>query len=108
MSTIRDITPSELKLRLDAGEHPKLLDVRESWERAIARLPDSVHIPLREVAARTGELEPDQELIIYCKSGLRSRRAAEFLATRGFSRLANLAGGIDGWREEVDPELPDY
>jgi rhodanese-related sulfurtransferase len=105
---IPEIAPQELKRRLDAGESITVLDVREPWECAIARLQGTVNIPLNEIPARLLELDSNAELVVMCKVGGRSRRAAEFLSARGFSRVANLAGGIDAWAREIDPSLSAY
>jgi|SRR5665213_153954 len=108
MAMIPEIAPQELKRRLDAGETITVLDVREPWECAIARLDGSVNIPLNDIPARLQELDSTAELVVMCKVGGRSRRAAEFLSARGFSRVANLAGGIDAWTREIDPTLSAY
>jgi len=108
MATVTEISPQEIKRRLDAGESLTVLDVREPWECAIARLPGTMHIPLGELPARVGELNRAAELITLCKAGGRSRRAAEFLLSHGFSRVANLTGGIDAWARDIDPTLPTY
>lgn len=108
MSSIPEIAPEELKRRLDAGEKLTVLDVREPWELAIARLPGIVHIPLGEVPARLAEIDRDRPLIVMCKAGGRSLRAAQFLAARGFAQVANLTGGIDAWSQRIDPSLPTY
>jgi adenylyltransferase/sulfurtransferase len=105
---VTELSVQELKRRLDAGEKLVVLDVREPWELAIAQLPDIVHIPLGQLAARLSELTPDSEVVVMCRSGSRSRRAAEFLASRGFGRVANLSGGINAWAEEIDPNLSSY
>lgn len=105
---VKEVSVRELKHRLDAGEKFQLLDVREPWEVAIARLPASTHIPLGQLPARLSELPTDSDIIVMCKSGGRSRRAAEMLAARGFDRTANLTGGIDAWAHEIDPTLPTY
>ena len=105
---VPELSVQELKSRLDAGEKLIVLDVREPWELAIARLPDVVHIPLGQLTARLQELKPDSEVVVMCKSGARSRRAAEFLASKGFARVANLSGGINAWTEEIDPSLSSY
>lgn len=114
MSTPNDIipemTPSELKSRLDQ-EHPLVLvDVREPFEREIADLPESGQhrIPVAQFLDRMGELDPEENLVIYCRSGARSGWAAKQLAERGFTRVWNLKGGVLGWREEVDPTLEAY
>jgi len=105
---VEEIAPGELKRRLDAGEHLCVLDVREQWEVAIARLPGSLHIPLNEIPLRLKELDANSDIIVMCKAGGRSRRAAEFLARSGFRNVSNLTGGIDAWSSDVDPTLPPY
>ncbi len=105
---VKEISVQELKRRLDAGDKLQLIDVREPWEVAIARLPGSTHIPLGQLPARLGELQTDSDIIVMCKSGGRSRRATELLLTRGFERAANLTGGIEAWADEIEPDLPTY
>ncbi|HET9947932.1 MAG TPA: rhodanese-like domain-containing protein [Longimicrobiales bacterium] len=104
------ITPTELKARLDAGDVPVLVDVRELYEADIADLPDhgQIRIPTPEFAQRYGELDPDQELVLYCRTGRRSEWAARVLLEKGYRRVLNLKGGVLGWRNEVDPDLPAY
>ena len=108
MAAIAEVGPAELKRRLDAGETLTLLDVREPWEVAIASIPGSLNIPLGEVPQRLGELDGRRPLVVMCKVGGRSLRAAQFLAGRGFSDVANLSGGIDAWAQEIDPSVPMY
>jgi rhodanese-related sulfurtransferase len=105
---VSEIDALELKRRLDSGEALTVLDVREPWEVAIARVPGSLHIPMGEVPARLGELDAARDLIVMCKSGGRSLRVAQFLAARGFGRVANLTGGIDAWKRDIDPTLDTY
>ena len=105
---VPELAPQQLKRRLDAGEPLRLLDVREPWECAIARLPGSVNIPLGEIPVRWQELDAESEIIVVCKAGTRSRRAAQFLSAQGLRRVANLSGGIDAWTRDVDPSLPSY
>ena len=105
---VKEVSVQELKRRLDAGENFLLLDVREPWEVAIARLPGSTSIPLGQLSAHLAELHSDADIIVMCKSGGRSHRATEMLTARGFSRAANLSGGIDAWADEIDPNLPTY
>jgi adenylyltransferase/sulfurtransferase len=105
---IDHITPTELKARLDAGERPAILDVREGWELEIARLEAATHIPMNEIPERLQELDPARELIVMCRSGARSLRVAEYLAGQGFGRVANLSGGILAWGEDIDPTLRAY
>ena len=108
MSMTARTLPAELKRRLDAGEALCLLDVREPWEVAISALPGARHIPLHDIPARLQELDAGAAIIVLCKGGGRSRRAAKYLAACGFSRVSTLAGGIDAWAREVDPDLPTY
>ena len=107
---IPEITPIELKERLDRNDQIVLVDVREPHERAIVDLPEvgQVRIPLREIPDRAGELDPAAELVFYCRSGARSGKAALQLQARGFARVLNLQGGLLRWREEVDPSLRAY
>ena len=103
-----DITPQELKARLDAGRPPVLLDVREEWETRLCRLPDAVHIPIEEIEFRVEELNPDDEIVVYCHQGVRSAAVARWLEGLGFRRVRNLAGGLDAWARTVDPTMRRY
>ena len=107
---VPEITPTQLKERLDAGDVPVLVDVRESFEVAIADLPDhgQVRIPTGEFPQRYGELDPDAELVVYCRSGSRSAWAAAVLMQSGYENVLNLSGGVLRWRAEVDPSLTAY
>ncbi|MGH8256225.1 MAG: rhodanese-like domain-containing protein [Steroidobacteraceae bacterium] len=105
---VTEISPQELKHRLDAGEALQVLDVREPWECAIVSLPGTVNIPLAQVPQRLKELDAGRELIAMCKAGGRSRRAVQYLQTAGFQQVANLTGGIDAWARDIDPDLPTY
>jgi adenylyltransferase/sulfurtransferase len=102
-----DLLVTELSDRIEDGEDVQLVDVRQPWEAAIASLPGSILIPLRELPARLHELDPGREVITYCHSGYRSADAAAFLREEGF-RARSLAGGIDAWSRHVDPEVPRY
>jgi molybdopterin/thiamine biosynthesis adenylyltransferase/rhodanese-related sulfurtransferase len=104
---IPQITPKELKQRLDAGEDIFVLDVREPHEYQIVNIGAPL-IPLGELPNRINELDPDREIVVHCKSGGRSQKAAEFLQKSGFRNVANLAGGITAWATDVDPKLPKY
>lgn len=107
---VPEITPTELKARLDAGDVPVLVDVREGWEANIADLPDhaQVRIPTGELMQRLGELDPAREHVVYCRSGKRSAWATLVLRQSGFEKVANLKGGVLAWREDVDPSLEAY
>lgn len=84
-----------------------LLDVREPNELATCQVPGSLHIPMREIPARMGEL-PDAHVLVLCHHGGRSARVTQFLRANGFERATNVAGGIDAWAVEIDPTLPRY
>lgn len=105
---VGELTAAELKARLDAGEQPFVVDVREAWELEIARLPGVVHIPMGEIVQRLGELDPARETIVMCRSGGRSMQVAQFLARNGFRAVLNLSGGILGWSRDVDPSVATY
>lgn len=104
-----EITATELKQRMDNGDDIQLIDVREADERAIATIPNAIHIPLGQVMARASEIDPSRETVIHCKMGGRSARAIEALNRSGFEgKLINLKGGIIAWSNEVDPTVPKY
>lgn len=103
-----DITPVELKAKLDRKERFELVDVREEYELDIAALPYTKWIPLRELGERVGELDPGAETVVYCRSGSRSAHAVEFLRRSGFAKARNLTGGILRWSDDVDPKIEKY
>lgn len=106
----REITPAQLADRLRSGRPTLLVDVREDWEREIAKIAGDVHIPMAEVVQRGAEFRPPEGglTIIYCHAGVRSMRVADYLEQSGIPDLLSLAGGIDAWSWEVDPKLPRY
>ncbi len=103
-----EISPRELKSRLDAGRAPVLLDVRQDWETRLCRLPHALHIPIEEIELRVEELNPEDEIVVYCHQGVRSAAVAHYLRQLGFTRARNLAGGLDAWARTVDPSMPRY
>jgi rhodanese-related sulfurtransferase len=105
---IVEIEPAALKVLLECAQPPLVLDVRENWERAAARLPGTVDIPMMEVPQRLAELPRDRQIVVMCHGGVRSLKVAHFLAQNGFSQLANLTGGIHAWACEVDPAIGTY
>jgi rhodanese-related sulfurtransferase len=105
---VHELTPSEFVAQRAAGGSAILLDVREGWELDVARLPDTVHIPMDEVPARLAELERDRDIVVVCRSGGRSLTVARFLEAQGYPSVANLTGGILAWRQELDPTLAAY
>ena len=109
-TVVPEITPAELNDRFEREDVPVLVDVREPFERDIGDLPDhgQLSIPTSQFVERIGQLDPDKEVVVYCRSGGRSEQVARYLAQRGFERVLNLRGGILGWRQDVDPSLPTY
>ena len=106
---MEEITSTELKQRLDNGDDIQLIDVREDYELAIAKIPGATHIPLAQVLARMDEIDPSRETVVHCKMGGRSARAIDALQRSGFTgKLINLKGGIIGWSNEVDPTVAKY
>ena len=104
-----EITPREMKRRLDLGDCVVLVDVRESWEIEIAALPGSRHIPLCELRYRAyEEIDPEDEVVLYCHGGVRSMDAALLLWELGYEHVRSLAGGIERWALEVDTSVPRY
>jgi adenylyltransferase/sulfurtransferase len=103
-----EITVAELdeKLRTNGGTY--ILDVREPYEYDICKLPDSNLIPLNELSQRVHELDRNQDMVVLCRTGIRSAKAVKFLQEAGFERIKNLKGGIMAWADEIDPSLPKY
>jgi adenylyltransferase/sulfurtransferase len=104
---IPQLTVQELKARIDAGEDVQLIDVREPWEAQIAQIGGKL-IPQNDVPNRLAELDRNREVVIHCKSGGRSQRIAEFLQQQGYPKVANVAGGITAWSDQIDPSVPKY
>jgi len=102
------ITVQALKDTIENDGHVVLLDVREPMEWEIARLEDAVLMPVAQVAARVNELSTADDIVVYCKSGIRSARITNFLRELGFRKVKNLVGGIDAWAEFIDPDMPTY
>jgi rhodanese-related sulfurtransferase len=103
-----EISPQDLKARLDRQEAPLLLDVRQDWEVQLCRLPNAVHIPIEELELRVEELSPQDEIVVYCHQGVRSAAVAEYLRSRGFGNVRNLTGGLDYWARAIDPSMRRY
>ena len=103
-----EATVEELKTRLDRHESFLLLDVREPQEFEICRIPGSVLIPLGDLPSRLFELEGRDDMIVHCKSGVRSGKAVRLLREAGYSKARNLKGGILAWINRIDPTLPKY
>ncbi|MEZ5459522.1 MAG: rhodanese-like domain-containing protein [Steroidobacteraceae bacterium] len=106
--SIPETTPSEVHARRSRGEPFVLLDVREPWELELCAVDWAKAIPMNDVPDRLAELDPGTPLVVMCHHGGRSLRVAQFLAQRGYRQVANLTGGIDAWREQIDPSMRPY
>ncbi|MBR9988553.1 MAG: ThiF family adenylyltransferase, partial [Gemmatimonadetes bacterium] len=109
-NAIPQITPAELRQRIDAGENIAIIDVREPFEWDIANLGEfgARLIPLDQVLDRKGEIDSASDVVLYCRSGSRSAGAIRQLRAHGFDRLINLKGGIRSWATDIDPSMPTY
>ncbi|HME57634.1 MAG TPA: molybdopterin-synthase adenylyltransferase MoeB [Terracidiphilus sp.] len=104
---IPQLAVKELKRRIDAGEDVYILDVREPYEYRIAQIGGKL-IPHTDVPNRLAEIDRNREVIVQCRSGVRSQHVAEFLKQQGYPRVVNLAGGILAWADEIDPKMQKY
>ncbi|HKX31824.1 MAG TPA: rhodanese-like domain-containing protein [Blastocatellia bacterium] len=109
MANYEVITPEELKSKLDAGIKFRLIDVREPQEYQVARIEGAELKPLGQIMQWAQQLpDKDEEIVLHCHHGMRSDRACQFLAAQGFTKLRNLAGGIDEWSARIDASVPRY
>lgn len=109
MMTITEIEAKDLeKVLKDKPNEIVLLDVRNDTELAICKLDGAIHIPLPQLPARVDELDSNADMVVFCRSGVRSANAIMFLQQSGFNKLRNLKGGILAWAEQVDPSMPTY
>jgi rhodanese-related sulfurtransferase len=103
-----EITPAEVKQRLDRGEKLVLIDVRELWEFSVCRIEGAKLIPMGTVPANLQALDTDDEIVVYCHHGVRSLDVAVWLRGQGVEGAKSLAGGIERWSVEIDPNVPRY
>jgi sulfur-carrier protein adenylyltransferase/sulfurtransferase len=103
-----EITPRELAELLKSGSSLDLIDVREPHEWEIGRIQGARLIPLGEFPEHLGEFDASREIVVQCRSGVRSAKAVRQLQAAGFSRVKNLTGGILRWSDDVDPTIPKY
>jgi rhodanese-related sulfurtransferase len=104
-----EITPDEVKAKLDAGDQFTLLDVREPWEVETARIDGAKLIPMGDVPSRAHqELDPEDHIVVYCHHGMRSLNVAAWLRQQGFEKAQSMAGGIDAWSRQVDAKVAVY
>jgi rhodanese-related sulfurtransferase len=103
-----EISPREVKERLDRGEKVLLVDVREPWEYAQCRIQGAMLIPMGNIPASLQQLDGDEDVICYCHHGMRSLDVATWLRSQGVASAKSMTGGIDRWSTEVDPAVPRY
>lgn len=104
---VPEISVEEFRRRLDRGDDLFVLDVREPHEYQICNL-NGYLMPLGDVPKRVHELDSSREIVVHCRSGVRSAKAVDFLRQAGFSKVHNLAGGILAWADRIDPSVPKY
>jgi len=107
---VREIDVHALQQLLTAQESVHLLDVRQPWEHALAALPGSQLVPLPLLPTQMESIKPPAGalLVVYCHHGVRSLAAARFLEQAGYAQVASLAGGIEAWSCDIDPQVPRY
>ena len=105
---MREMTPRELKAKIESGDDFLLIDVREPHEFELCKIPGARLIPLNSIPHHMSELDPDGEIVLQCRSGRRSADALQFLQANGFTNLWNLKGGILAWADDVDPTITKY
>jgi len=104
-----EITPEEVKSKVDAGESFRLLDVREPWEFDRAKIEGAKPMPMGEVPSRAHqELDPDAHIVVVCHHGVRSLNVTHWLRQQGFENVQSMRGGIDAWSRTVDQKVPVY
>ena len=105
-----EISTSELSSRIAGAKPPELilLDVREPWEYATAKIEGSTLIPMGDIPGRLQELDPEAHIVTICHAGVRSMNVAVWLRNQGIEKVQSLRGGIDAWSREVDPSVPRY
>jgi rhodanese-related sulfurtransferase len=108
MPQVKELSVEELKAKLERGETPMIIDVREEWEYQIARLPQATLIPMNTIPSKLGELDKNAEIVVHCHHGGRSWNVAAYLQQNGFRNVRNLTGGIDAWARRVDNDVRTY
>jgi len=111
MSLPIEVTPLEVKRRLDEGEKLKLIDVREAFEHQLTRIEGAELIPMNTVPQRVQEIDAQAEsatLVIFCHHGMRSLNVADWLRRQGVENCQSMSGGIERWSLEIDPKVPRY
>ncbi len=108
MGDSMEITTDELKAKMGSGAKITLVDVREPWEWNLCHLEGARHIPMGEIPVRHLELDPEDDVVVYCHVGQRSAMVVQYLRKQGFQKAVNLRGGIEAWASQVDPTLRRY
>ena len=108
MNDIQEIDAPTLKKQIDSHADIELIDVREEFEVEICKIKDSIHIPMNQIPNHLKNLDNNKNLIIICKSGVRSYHVCQFLHQEGFKNIYNLKGGIINWALEIDNSLELY
>jgi rhodanese-related sulfurtransferase len=104
-----EITPEEVKTKLDQNEEVTLLDVREPWECETARIAEAKLVPMGDVPSRAHqELDPEDHIVVICHHGVRSMSVTAWLRQQGFEKAQSMRGGIDAWSRRVDGNVPTY
>jgi len=104
-----EITPEEVKSKMDARESFTLVDVREPWEFDAARIENAKPMPMGDVPSRAHqELDPEDHIVVVCHHGVRSMNVTVWLRQQGFERAQSMRGGIDAWSRQVDGKVPMY
>jgi rhodanese-related sulfurtransferase len=104
-----EITPEEVKSKVDAAEPFMLLDVREPWEFETARIDSAKLMPMGDVPSRAHqELDPEEHIVVMCHHGVRSMNVTVWLRQQGFEKVQSMRGGIDAWSRRVDEKVPMY
>ncbi len=104
-----EITPEEVKDKLDRGDEFTLLDVREPWEFETARVDTATLMPMGDVPSRANqELDPEEHIVVICHHGVRSMNVTAWLRQQGFENAQSMRGGIDAWSRVVDAKVPTY
>ena len=104
-----EITPEEVKMKLDRGELFTLLDVREPWEFEAAHMAEAKLVPMGDVPSRAHqELDPEDHIVVICHHGVRSMNVTAWLRQQGFEKAQSMRGGIDAWSRQVDGKVPVY
>ena len=104
-----EITPEEVKTKMDRGEKFTLVDVREPWEFETASMDGAKLIPMGDIPARAHqELDPEDHIVVVCHHGVRSMNVTAWLRQQGFEKSQSMRGGIDAWARQVDGNVPVY